>query len=242
MYTILLGQTGRCKCQVSLRPVEIVPQVLVFITPGQFIQYESCSSDFQADFVQLHPDFVASLGLPYNFEISRLIASEPLFVLLPREYDAAMGYIHMVEDTIRSSPRFQTEILKHLTCAYIFAFSNIIMERSPDTPPSIKEVLMRRFFNLLDQHFSESRSVEFYADKLGVTPQYLTTVSRQLTGKSSRALIAAHLMLEAKVLLSTTELTVQEISNRLNFPNQSFFGKYFKKESGISPSEYRKKL
>jgi len=84
------------------------------------------------------------------------------------------------------------------------------------------------------------RSVEFYADKLSLTPKYLTTVVRETSGKTAHDWIIEYVILSAKALLKSTNITIQEISDRLNFPSQSFFGKYFKQQTGMSPVEYRK--
>ncbi|MCD8179304.1 MAG: helix-turn-helix domain-containing protein [Tannerellaceae bacterium] len=80
----------------------------------------------------------------------------------------------------------------------------------------------------------------FYADRLCITPRYLSFISRQVTRtKSAKDLINNHIILEIKVLLESTQLPVQEIAHRLNFPDQSYLGRYFKRYTGQSPSQYR---
>ena len=92
---------------------------------------------------------------------------------------------------------------------------------------------------LLPKHVRKERSVAWYADRLCVTPKHLTVAVREASGRTAGQWIDEFVVLEAKVLLRSTDLTVQEISVRLNFANQSFFGKYFRRVAGMSPRQYR---
>jgi AraC-like DNA-binding protein len=92
---------------------------------------------------------------------------------------------------------------------------------------------------LLFEHFKEAKDVSFYADKLCVSPKYLSSLVKQMVGKPAKDCIDYCIIMESKVLLNSS-YTIQEISQQLNFPNQSFFGKYFKKHTGISPLNYRR--
>ena len=84
--------------------------------------------------------------------------------------------------------------------------------------------------------------MNFYADKLFVTPKHLSAVLKEISGRTAGEWIDHRVILEAKMLLRTTGMNIQEISLALNFSNQSFFGKYFKHLTGISPRDYRSKL
>ena len=84
------------------------------------------------------------------------------------------------------------------------------------------------------------RSVKFYADQLCLTPKHLSGVVKEVSGKTVGEWIDELVILEAKALLNSSSMNIQEIADRLNFANQSFFGKYFKHYTGMSPKEYRK--
>ena len=90
------------------------------------------------------------------------------------------------------------------------------------------------------ENYKQERSVSFYADKLCVTAKYLSLVVKNVSGKSAGDWIDEYVILEAKALLKSSNMTIQEIADVLNFANQSFFGKYFKHHTGVSPKEYRK--
>ena len=105
-----------------------------------------------------------------------------------------------------------------------------------------QEYLFERFISLVKQHCSSEHSVKFYADKLCITSQYLSTISKKVSGRPACEWIYQFLILEAKALLTHTNLSIQEISFQMNFSDQSCFGKFFKKHTGVSPREYLRNL
>ena len=102
------------------------------------------------------------------------------------------------------------------------------------------DVLSQEFVKLVKEHFRKERQLKFYADKLCITPRYLSRVVKECTGSSAAEWIELTVVLEARALLKSTNMTVQQISDELNFPSQTFFGKYFKRRVGMSPKEYRR--
>jgi AraC-like DNA-binding protein len=96
-----------------------------------------------------------------------------------------------------------------------------------------------RFLNLVQENFREQRDINFYADRMCLTPRYLSRLIKKNSGYFAGEWINNHVILEAKALLKSTNMTIQQISDELNFPSQSFFGKYFKRITGMSPKEYR---
>lgn len=104
---------------------------------------------------------------------------------------------------------------------------------------SRSEYLFARFMKLLAAHFTEERKVSFYASQMCISTKYLSTAVKQASGKSPTAWIKGKMMEEIKYRLCCTQDSIKEIAYGLNFPNLSFFGKYFKSDTGISPSLYR---
>jgi AraC-like DNA-binding protein len=101
------------------------------------------------------------------------------------------------------------------------------------------KTLFRQFLDLLSQEPQKRQQVNYYAEKLCITPKYLSTVCRKVSGKSPIHWITDCVMEDSYQLLRTTDLTVKEISNKLGFPNSSFFGQYFREHAGLTPIEYR---
>ena len=94
----------------------------------------------------------------------------------------------------------------------------------------------------LNVNFNEHRCLEFYADKLCITTKYLSNITRMVTHKSASKLISLAIIGEAKKLLVESRMTVSQIADKLGFPNVSSFGKYFKKEVGVTPTKFRHTL
>lgn len=103
-----------------------------------------------------------------------------------------------------------------------------------------KEEIFTKFVSEVINNFKSERSVSFYADRLCVTPKHLSAVVKEITRHTAGELIDHYVIMEAKVMLAESSLTIQEVANKLNFANQSFFGKYFKHLTGFSPSAFRK--
>lgn len=101
---------------------------------------------------------------------------------------------------------------------------------------SRQEIFFGKFIALLTQYHTQERSVTFYAEKLCITPKYFSTLIKKQTGKSAAQWIDDYVILEAKNLLKFSGMSIQEIAYHLNFSTQSFFGKYFKHQTGLSPA------
>ena len=104
-----------------------------------------------------------------------------------------------------------------------------------------KQELNLLFQNMVFNHYREHRTVQYYADALFVSPKHLTETVKEVTGKTAGDWIDDAVTLEAKVLLRNHEISIAQVASQVNFPEQSSFGKYFKKQTGVSPSEYRLK-
>jgi len=91
----------------------------------------------------------------------------------------------------------------------------------------------------LTTHYKEERSVSFYADKLCISSKYLSSLVKEVSDKNPVEWITQCVIFESKTLLKSTDMSIQQISDLLNFPNQSFFGKYFKRYCGMSPLQYK---
>ena len=104
---------------------------------------------------------------------------------------------------------------------------------------SKSEQLCKAFTQMVMQHYNDNRNVTWYAEKLGISHAHLCSVVKQATGKTCADIISSMVIMDAKSQLKSTQLSIQAISDSLNFANMSFFGKYFKRHVGMSPLEYR---
>ena len=101
------------------------------------------------------------------------------------------------------------------------------------------EKLLHDFLELIYQHYKTHRDVSYYAQCLSLTPRYLTTIIKKTSGKNALQWIEEYVILEIQILLRHTDMTIKQIAYEMNFCDQSFLGKYFKRVTGMSPEKYR---
>lgn len=109
----------------------------------------------------------------------------------------------------------------------------------PAKPLNRKEQIFHDFLTLLEKFYTQERSISFYADRMCLTPKYLSTIIKEVSGKHGMEWVDEYVTLEAKALLRNSELSVKQVSDQLNFPSQSMFGRFFKKMTGYSPKQYK---
>lgn len=164
-----------------------------------------------------------------------------------KECDILMGIARDLirEITMPEDEPFYHEVLKNYFEVFFYKLCNILGKALKASAPSDKSVKNRseeyfhRFIQILNEHYKRERTLSFYAEQLCITPKYLTTLIKKVSGRSASEWIDSYVILEAKNLLRYSSMSIQEVAYHLNFPNQSFFGKYFKHQTGYSPSAYK---
>ena len=133
---------------------------------------------------------------------------------------------------------FRIQVLENLIRVFYYGGIRYLPSRNEGKHKS-KNNVVDHFMELVQEHYREQRLIGFYADKLCITPKYLSKLIKEHTGRSAGEWIDNHVILEARAMLQSSDMTIQQIAASLNFPNQSFFGKYFKRATGLSPKQYR---
>jgi AraC family transcriptional activator of pobA len=146
------------------------------------------------------------------------------------------GYLRLPNDYL-----FKTEILKSLFQVFLLELGRLATQYAGQSlsKPSRKKQLYLDFYMMVKEHYKARRTVNYYADQLAVTPKYLSEVTKELSGMSASELINNFVIQEAKSLLNYTRMSIADIAEALNFSDQSFFGKFFKRSVGMSPHRYR---
>lgn len=146
-----------------------------------------------------------------------------------------------LEDTSNPYTLYEQKLLLLSLTYRICAIYSRDFQPTHETMGRKHEVFIR-LIKLIEKHYTEHRSVEFYADKLCLTPKYLSALSKEVCGYTVQELVFKSIIRQAISLLKNTQKSAQEISNELNFPNPSYFGTFFKKQTGMSPQQYRSSL
>lgn len=239
-YSCYICLEGKSEGNIDLQPFCLKANSLAVNIPGQLLEQHSMSRDFHAIGITMSRNFVRELGLPYSFHLDRILRTAPILELKPAVLQSMLSYCTMVQRLLAQERPYQMETLRHLTCAFFYGLSSCF-QMAEHRLPSNEEMIMKKFMAEVKEFCHSQRKVLFYADRLHVSACYLSTVIKHASGKSPSMLIDDFVAKEACTLLKTTDFTVQQISHKLGFPSQSFFGKFFKRVTGFSPKEYREK-
>ena len=148
------------------------------------------------------------------------------------------------EDCQKENVQYQhlkLELIKSMGQTICYEILNMYFTNQPLQPlqQGKKDVVFQNFMLSLFRFYRKERDVSFYARMQHITPRYFSAINKEKTGDSALQWIVRMVITEAKQLLEESDLSIKEIADQLNFPTQSFFGKYFKQYVGVSPKEYR---
>ena len=218
---------------------------LLVKAPDIIFELGRCSDDCSFKVVAFTPLFSAASGIGINhLETIALTASNnPVLVLdtlKSATVNALFALLHEKESASEKEELFD-ESMKHVFSLLILEIISLIRKNLSDSTSALnrKAHLTFQFMKLLRAHVKEQRSVNFYADMLYVTPKHLSMCVKETTGKTCGEIIDETVVTEAKTLLHNPELTIGRVADELNFSDQYFFSKYFKKRTGMSPMNYR---
>lgn len=243
---ILFCIQGEAQVTIDLKTYTILSPSVLFLLPETIVSITKVSPDFSFSYFICSADMFWETVFRLNTQFLHFLKVYPLYRISPERIGSVEGLMKAsVSIYADRDNRFRYQIAKNLLHNFLLDTCDKIYRRF-----SIQEIegrnrreeLFRRYIDLLHKHCSQQREVSFYANALCVSTKYLSDICQQTTGNSPKKLINNFVMLEIKLLLQSTDLSLQEISDRLNFPDQSYLGRYFKHHAGMSPTEYRKEF
>ncbi len=246
-FIIGVGTEGETSVSFNLHEFRLKKDSMFIFTPKNILQVNS-QQYFKADVIAISPDFMRRINIDIKNMMPLFLkfVENPTLALTPEESRSMRGMIAQIERETRGpETHFSFDIVSVLIAATIYKVGDIMYHYLAEHPEGQNnshnraEEYFKQFTHLLGEHFREERSVGFYARQLCITPKYLTTLIKRISGQSVSEWIDNYVILEAKTLLKYSTMSIQEIAYYLNFPNQSFFGSYFKRNTGMSPSQYK---
>jgi AraC-like DNA-binding protein len=244
MRVVMICTNGTVRGTIDMQPYNLLAPFIIIVQPNQILSYEYVSEDFAGYCLIFSNNFSTEVQphLDKRLSIAAAIRSKPYIQLDSQSMRFIRKFLFILKKFMAMTENpYRLEMIKHLTMiSYYMArqsFENII----DPAKPSRQALLIEKFTTLVQENYRTQRKTAFYAGKLCLTPKYLSEVVKVATGKSVSDWIGDYVIFETKALLKSTNMTVQQISDELNFPSQSFFGKYFKRLEGVSPKEYRGK-
>ena len=219
------------------------PCNLIILAPGQIVSIDKISPDFDADIILMSKRFVEGLMVFVNGRVPfRLNNPQGSAVEHFDENEVASDIIFKAVRNIlkdKENP-YRLQVVQHILMALFYSSERVRNVEPEAAARTNADVITKEFLSIVKENFRKERQLKFYSDALCITPRYLSRVVKECTGASAAEWIERAVVLEARALLKSTNMTVQQISDELNFPSQTFFGKYFKRRVGMSPKEYRR--
>src|SRR4030095_6194428 len=219
--------------------------MLLLKSPKVTVQLLSFIEDCHFKVFDFEPQFAIARGMPAKyFETITLIASNnPVLILdaLSAATVEVLFWLLQKKGSLDKRVQSHDESIQHVFSLLILEIFSTIKRTIPDDSCNYnrKVYLSSHFLKFLREYIKEQRRVDFYADLLYVTPKHLSMCVKEITGKTCGEIIDEMVVAEAKALLHNSELTIGRVADELNFSDQYFFSKYFKKRTGMSPMNYR---
>ena len=221
---------------------------MIILNEGQVVGNYLLSRDCNGIAIMMSYDFFreAISGIHNLSSLFIFSRSHPVFQLNEEQAETIKEYFFLIKKKVDDKQHyFRRELTSSLVNSLIYDISNVMYEIQQEMGTSKKqtraEVIFSNFIKLVEQNFRQERRVGWYALQLGITSKYLSETVKAVSKRTPNEWIDKYVTTELSVLLKNSTLSIKDITVKMNFPNQSFLGKYFKEHIGVSPSEFRKK-
>lgn len=236
---IVLCTSGSCRVKINLEEYEIKSPQLVTLMPGQIFELLSDVNDLDGYVISLSKRFIDMINLPgWQHQYMKMYNNPITNIDADMLNSLRIFYAILYRAALNDKNPFRLQIIENLISVFYYGG---VSSLNTDTESNLKykNHIVANFLELVQQHYREERLIQYYAGRLCITPKYLSKLVKDHTGRAAADWIEQHVILEARAMLQSTDLSIQQIATTLNFPNQSFFGKYFKRATGVSPKQYR---
>ncbi len=242
---LALCRNGSARYTVDTEKQTVKPNDIIIISEGQVVDNYMLSGDCNGIGYLMSYKFFNEIikGIHELSSLFLFSRSHPVCTLHADETETLITYFNMIKERVNDTDHhFRKETVQSLFTTMIYDISNAIyrIQNIKDKKQTRAETIFRDFIKLVEQNFRRERRVGWYGLQLGITPKYLSETIKQISRRTPNEWIDNYVTLEIRVQLKNSTKNIKEIAQDMNFPNQSFLGKYFKEHVGTSPSEYRR--
>jgi AraC-like DNA-binding protein len=243
-YVCVLCLTGSARLCVGDEYFDISAGDMLMCHPHLVLADSRISGDFTFRCLAFSPEYAKELSR-YSFntwDVIQFLENNPVLHLQPEEVHLLCQYCDLLMTKFQADQTdHYKEIIDGLLQLFIYEFGDILQRCGSFAPRSYSsaEALFRKFLGRLTCEYPRPRSVSYYAERLCVTPKYLSAVCKELSGQTALALIHQQTIKDIRTLLLKQDKSIKEIANELNFSTLSFFGKYVREHLGMSPRQFR---
>ena len=240
---------GTVDCSVNLTDYHLTTGTLLLFTPGNIVRITEPepTQQLRLTLICASTSFITGIGInPSKFLIEAMdVLRDPCIHLSADETEMLHKYVNLALDITKTNPQFIKESIGGLVSSVFYQFAGFLADskrrQDLETPvrTSRQRQMLEQFIKLAINDHTREHLVGYYADKMCVTPKYLSKIVKEASGRSVPDWLNELLILDAKNMLRHSDMTIKEISASLNFPSQSFFFRFFKNHTGQTPTQYR---
>ena len=242
---IILCQEGEAVFSLDLKRYRCKAPFIVVLRDEVALTLENASEDFRARAILAGRAFLSSLFTEGSEDIglSLSVRQSPVASIPENAFSTIDLFWKMIKDSERMlEPILRQKTLRHLFLTMYYGYGSRFMIGPAARLEGRGQEIFEEFISWVEKEHREHRDVAYYAQKAFLSQRYFSTVISQISGKSAKEWIEEAVVLDAKKLLGAGKLSIQQISQILLFPDQSSFGRFFKKSVGVSPNKYKKGL
>lgn len=248
MNFILIGlcTKGRIKYQLDTQEMIITPGDILIVSERHIVDHYEPSPDMEGLCMMMSVNFFHEI-IQNVRDVNSLFLfarKHPVLSLTPKEQESFKEYFHVIQQKIGEEDNyFRKDLIRTLLLAMFYDVGNIIhsmKESDNEKAQSRGEAIFATFIKLVEAHYRQERRVGWYAQQLCISPKYLSEMVKNVSLRTPNEWIDNYVTMELRVILKNSSKSIKQIALEMNFPNQSFLGKYFKEHVGMSPSKYRK--
>lgn len=234
---------GTGKIRINLIEYDVAENTLLLILPESIVQINEQSKNLRIEFLLFTFDFISAIKLPIPVgNIVKIVEDKACWLLDPKQFKEFLSVHELIVNQYQKQVLYREPIIRSFLSALLYQILEMYSTENSSSVLKYKnrrEEIQMKFASLLYEHYKTERSVQFYAEKMHLTPKYFSKIIMEVNGKSVLEIIDEMVIMAAKALLKSSSLTVSQIADELNFANPSFFGTYFKKRTGFTPLQYR---
>lgn len=237
---------GEARIEINRTMYELKSGIQAVLLPGCIISITSVSDDFQIAFVDFSNIILKEVSVHVGTSFKYYFWENPVSSLSEEQGTEFLAQVNILKRIFADKKnRYRILIAKNYIQSILLDLYDKRQRSFILTHPqgiNRREEIFNRFMELVHKHCIDQREIPFYADKLCITARHLSTVVHKVSGMTAKKLIDEQVILESKVLLKSTNLSIKEVADNLHFAAPSFFGKYFKRYVGVPPLNFKNRL
>ncbi len=244
---IFLTEGGHITFRVNFQEITLIPPALFVLMPNVIFDYVNHSSNLNGRVIRISNQLISNCQIVTNYNFWEALSYRPYMAVNPQNMKLFNQYFELMYELAKETPTPLNDlIIKDIIQSFLnyfihqYELNELKQERSYFK--TRKEHICGEFIHLVQLFATQEHKLDFYADKIKLSKKYLANTIKQVTHRTAGDWIDKEIIQEAKIRLLDYSQTIQQISDELHFTNPSHFGTFFKRETKLSPIEYRAKM